>query len=328
MNWLHNLQSLSQNELIEEVRKISTKQRCMLWIRCSGAEALKREAEQTYDELVHSFEKNENVLEEYVLIQIRKDINRSGLSDSEKVDTLERILCAYAIRNHKVGYAQGMNFLVARCLTSGVEEEDTFWILSALVENVLKDYFDESLTGVMVDCKVCLELLKMYRPRLYDMFSKHDIQITGEVSSMIMTMFDNFIPSESVCIIWDLIFLIRFERFAFAILLVYFQNCEIFAPTRLLHDDESEEEKSSEDVSSSSSSSSSFQEHGAGFGLEMLLMQTMRKWRTMNENDVIRMIIRPALCLVRSSCSSARISIVLLSASLSPNTSFILLHSQ
>ena len=228
-DWLHNLKSLakyngenSQSKLIEEVRKINTKQRCVLWFTMSGAQDLKKDAERTYDELVNMFEKNENVLEEYVLIQIRKDINRSGLSDSAKVDTLERILCAYAIRNSKVGYAQGMNFLVARCLTSGVEEEDTFWILSALVENVLKDYFDESLTGVMVDCKVCSELLKMYRPRLYDMFSKHDIQITGEVSSMIMTMFDNFIPSESVCIMWDLIFLIRFERFAFAILLVYF----------------------------------------------------------------------------------------------------------
>ena len=206
MDWLQELQNLtdyegdSSSKLIEKVKDITSKQRCILWLRCSGAQDLKKEAEQSYDELVRLFEENESVLEEYVLIQIRKDINRSGLSGSQSnVNSLERILLAYAIRNRKVGYAQGMNFLVARCLTSGIEEEDTFWILSALVERVLKDYFDESLTGVMVDCKVCMELLRTYRPRLYDMFSKHDIQITGEVSSMIMTMFDNFIPSESVC---------------------------------------------------------------------------------------------------------------------------------
>ena len=91
-----------------------------------------------------------------------------------------------------------------------------------------------------------------------------------------------------------------FERFAFAILLVYFQNCEIFAPSSLLRDGEVSSKSSNESVSfsSSSSSSSSFQKPGAGFGLEMLLMQTMRKWRTLNEFDVIRIVIRPALCLI------------------------------
>ena len=90
-----------------------------------------------------------------------------------------------------------------------------------------------------------------------------------------------------------------FERFAFAILLVYFQNCEIFAPSSLLRDGEESSKSSDESVSfSSSSSSSSFQKHGPGFGLEMLLMQTMRKWRTLNEFDVIRIVIRPALCLI------------------------------
>ena len=89
-----------------------------------------------------------------------------------------------------------------------------------------------------------------------------------------------------------------FERFAFAILLVYFQNCEIFAPSSLLRDGEVSSKSSDESVSFSSSSSSSFQKHGPGFGLEMLLMQTMRKWRTLNEFDVIRIVIRPALCLI------------------------------
>ena len=108
-DWLHNLKRLteyngenSQSKLIEEVRKISAKQRCVLWFTMSGAQDLKKEAERTYDELVNVFENNENVLEEYVLIQIRKDINRSGLSDSAKIDTLERILCAYAFEIAKL----------------------------------------------------------------------------------------------------------------------------------------------------------------------------------------------------------------------------------
>jgi len=291
----------ARTSLIQKLTMIDAKQRSVLWIRTSGAEKVKNDADLTYENLVHKAE-DENVIEEDVLIQIRKDINRSGIEDKKNIEVLERILTAYAVRNRDVGYAQGMNFLVARCLNLNVfKEEDIFWILAVLVERILKDYFNESLTGVMVDCKVCSELLKSYRPRLYDMLQKHDIEITGEVSSMLMTMFDNNLPSNSVCIVWDLIFLLSFERFAFAVLMMYFQNCEIFAPERLLQDDK---EESSKSLLESSSSSSLFEGHGAGFGLEMLLMQTMRKWRTLPEKDVIHNVIRPALCLTLPSANA------------------------
>lgn len=59
--------------------------------------------------------------------------------------TLRRILGAYAARNGAVGYCQGLNFLAA-ALMLFMGEEDAFWSLCAVVEDLLGSaYFDERM---------------------------------------------------------------------------------------------------------------------------------------------------------------------------------------
>ena len=77
------------------------------------------------------------------LMQIEKDLPRTFPkgplkgSDTRKT-ALRRILAAYALRNPSVGYCQGLNFVAGMLLTSGMEEEDTFYSLCTIVEDVLQ----------------------------------------------------------------------------------------------------------------------------------------------------------------------------------------------
>jgi hypothetical protein len=70
--------------------------------------------------------------------------------------------------------AQGMNFLVG-ILLQHLPEEDTFWCLVDIVERVLVDYYLESMAGVLVDQRVCQELLQQNFPSVLQ--HAHSLQV-------------------------------------------------------------------------------------------------------------------------------------------------------
>ena len=76
------------------------------------------------------------------LMQIEKDLPRTfpkGVPGcSTKKTMLRRVLAAYALRNPSVGYCQGLNFVAGMLLKSGMDEEDAFYSLCTVVEDVLQ----------------------------------------------------------------------------------------------------------------------------------------------------------------------------------------------
>lgn len=54
---------------------------------------------------------------------------------------LFRVLVAYATRNPAVEYVQGMNLIAAHCIVNGMTEEESFWMLAAIVERVCGGHF-------------------------------------------------------------------------------------------------------------------------------------------------------------------------------------------
>lgn len=85
------------------------------------------------------------------------DINRT-LTDNiffrkgPGVHKLEQVLIAYSRRNPAVGYCQGMNMIAASLLLIMPTEEDAFWVLVSIVENILpKTYFEPSLLASRAD---------------------------------------------------------------------------------------------------------------------------------------------------------------------------------
>lgn len=99
--------------------------------------------------------------------QIEKDLHRTFPKNSslsgDSAAQLRRLLNAYACHNPAVGYCQGMNF-IAGLLLLFMPEEAAFSGLATLVDELLGDYFVESMVGALIDQAVCEALLLQHFP--------------------------------------------------------------------------------------------------------------------------------------------------------------------
>lgn len=74
-------------------------------------------------------------------------------------DGLRNVLLAFAIRNPNIFYCQGMNYLVAYFLVNNISEEETFWILVRLTEDVLPDDYFKDLSTISITSQIFSDLL-------------------------------------------------------------------------------------------------------------------------------------------------------------------------
>lgn len=65
---------------------------------------------------------------------------------------------------------------MAACLLLFLEEEDAFWMMCAIIEDLLPaSYFSTTLLGVQTDQRVLRQLIVQYLPRLDKLLQEHDI---------------------------------------------------------------------------------------------------------------------------------------------------------
>ncbi|XP_059514820.1 TBC1 domain family member 8 isoform X2 [Myotis daubentonii] len=141
--------------------------------------------------------------------EIERDLHRSlpehpTFQTETGIAALRRVLTAYAHRNPRIGYCQSMNIL-ASVLLLYATEEDAFWLLVAVCERMLPDYFNRRVLGAQVDQSVFEELIQEQLPELAERL--RDPSALASLSlSWFLTLFLSIMPLESAVHVVDCFF--------------------------------------------------------------------------------------------------------------------------
>ncbi len=194
-----------------------------VWLAHSGAAARRDKAEKgAYRKLVAEFERSSRMsggpidgpraTAAVIRQQIEKDLTRTFEGECTRVNSavgkswLKNILGAYSISNSSIGYCQSMNFLAA-CLLMYLDEEDAFWMLSVICEQLAEGYYTPGLPGLQVDIRILADLLRSLHPELWSLLQRCEVPLDLICSQWLMGLFSMNLPLETLFLVWDALFL-------------------------------------------------------------------------------------------------------------------------
>ncbi|KAH8295819.1 hypothetical protein KR018_010248, partial [Drosophila ironensis] len=188
------------------VEGIPDKLRQEIWLLFSGAIHDKEMNPGLYEDLV---EKAACIKDCFAHDEIDRDLPRSlpehpAFQSTDGIGALRRVLQAYALRNPQVGYCQSMNIMSSVFLLF-CDEENAFWMLASLCENLSPDYYNDKVMGALIDQGVLNELVETHLPDLHGHLES--LGVIKMISiSWFLTIFISVISYESSLHILDCFF--------------------------------------------------------------------------------------------------------------------------
>ncbi|GMM35821.1 Rab GTPase-activating protein [Saccharomycopsis crataegensis] len=169
---------------------------------------------------------------------IERDLNRTfpdnmyfRSADQSKEETpliqsLRRVLVAFAIYQPQIGYCQSLNFL-AGLLLIFLDEERAFWMLVIITSRLLPGVHDVNLEGVNIDQGVLMLCVKEYLPNVWNKIGfnfdsngmdgkqsfNNEVNVVTKLppitlctASWFMSAFIGILPIETCLRVWDCFF--------------------------------------------------------------------------------------------------------------------------
>ena len=202
--------------------------RAQIWMSLSGSLRKRYQAKMPYADMLKQCNNDAQLYSK----QIEKDLLRTLPTNAcfmsmnaSGISRLRRVLRAVAWLFPDVGYCQGMGVICATLLLL-FEEEDAFWMMCAIVEDLLPgQYYSVSLYGVQVDIRVFRYLIEQHLPNIHQLFAEHDVDLTLICFQWFLTLYSNVFHVKLIFRLWDYFFL-HGSIILFQIGLLMFQQYE------------------------------------------------------------------------------------------------------
>ncbi|PIL32385.1 hypothetical protein GSI_05631 [Ganoderma sinense ZZ0214-1] len=195
--------------------------RAKAWLECSGA--LEMREPGVFADALAECDAGSSVVRE-----IDKDVCRTMPLNiffgrmGAGVEKLRRVLMAYSRRNPAVGYCQGMNLVTSTLLLVHADQEEAFWVLTAMIERILpEDFFSPSLLSSRACPLVLLDYVQDLMPKLSAHLTDLGVDLGAICFSWFLSLFTDCLPVETLFRVWDVFMVDGIDvlfRIAFAIL--------------------------------------------------------------------------------------------------------------
>nr|GME14423.1 TBC1 domain family member 2A-like [Ipomoea batatas] len=180
-----------------------------VWFALSGAAKKKSTVPDSYyDDLISAVQGKVTAATK----QIDHDLPRTfpghpWLDTPDGHAALRRVLVGYSFRDSEVGYCQGLNYVAALLLLVMKTEEEAFWMLAVLLENVLvSDCYTNNLSGCHVEQRVFKDLLTKKCPRVASHLESLEFDVSLVCTEWFLCLFSKSLPSETTLRVWDVLF--------------------------------------------------------------------------------------------------------------------------
>ncbi|KAL4464471.1 hypothetical protein ABPG72_021164 [Tetrahymena utriculariae] len=226
----HTLNTTSSNKKFRKILKntlsrklLDERYRKRTWMIASNAIMNKNQDISYYQQL-----KNTKDFPDYHISAINQDVQRTIFKQNkeEMSQKLHDILICYQRRNPVIGYCQGMNYIVCFLLGLEFSEEEIFWILVQVLENILPiDFFPNFMLGLLCDLKIFNDLLKFYNNKIWKKFQEVQIDTSIILTHWLVCLFTNSVQKQVLQVIWDHLFA-KGSVALFKASLLFFEICQ------------------------------------------------------------------------------------------------------
>jgi hypothetical protein len=174
-----------------------------------------------------------NSLSEILAIRdIEQDIGRTFpnhplFQSEEGKERLRRVLISFARKVPRIGYCQSLNFVCGMLLLVTDDEDSSLNMLVAIAEDLVPEYYTQTMLGYQVDQRVLEHLLAERLPKLHEHFTKHNIIISTVSIRWFLCLLINTLSTETLLVVWDNLFYSGSVTVLFAVILALLKMSEI-----------------------------------------------------------------------------------------------------
>lgn len=121
------------------------------------------------------------------------------------LEPLRRVLSAYCLRNPSIGYCQAMNFVAASLLLV-LREDDAFWVLCCIIEDIVEGYYAKGMAALRTDLRTLEKVTAATHPQIYEHLQRLGLPLELACMRWFLSLFTSVFHQPMVMEILDELF--------------------------------------------------------------------------------------------------------------------------